>query len=110
MCITVPVPPVKHESDLKTNKNYGVSMSQCLIEIEKYLKFVHNEFIDFQHFQREKDDCINIFEKEVEELSKSWASLQDERRYIKKKRNRGRSQADPNAVSEDAGKPRSMAP
>ena len=25
-------------------------MSQCLIEIEKYLKFVHREFVDFQHF------------------------------------------------------------
>ena len=34
----------------------------------------------------EKDDWIHIFEKEVEELSKSWATLQEERKNLQKKK------------------------
>lgn len=64
----------------------AVSFNQCLFEIEKYIKFIHDQFFEVQNFKQEKDDWIHIFEKEVEELSKSWATLQEERKNLHKKK------------------------
>jgi predicted nuclease with TOPRIM domain len=80
----MPVPSVRHETDIKSDRKGSVTMTKCLLEIEKYIKFTHEQFFEVENYKREKDDCINIFEKEVEELSKSWASLQEERKLIEK--------------------------
>ena len=79
---TSPVPPVKHESDTKNWKKGSVTMTQWMQEIEKYVKFLHSEFYEVDNFKKEKDDWINIFEREVEELSKSWQSIQEEKKDI----------------------------
>ena len=78
ICTPFPVPPVKHESELRADKK-GVSMTQWLVEVEKYIKFVHDYFSDFEHTKN-----INIFEKEVEELSKSWEMIKEEKKSIEK--------------------------
>jgi hypothetical protein len=77
-----PVPPVKHESEIKPDKK-GVSMTQWLVEIEKYIKFVHGYFSEFEHCKN-----IDIFEKEVEELSKSWEMLKEEKKLVEQTKQR----------------------
>ncbi|CAI2385224.1 unnamed protein product [Moneuplotes crassus] len=78
------VPSVKHESEVKNCKKGSITMTQCMQEIEKYIKFLHSQFYEVENYKKEKDDCIHIFEKEVEELSKNWACIQEEKRYIEK--------------------------
>lgn len=58
-------------------------MTQCLLEIEKYIKFVHDYFSEFEHCKN-----IDIFEKEVEELSKNWEMLKEEKKLVEQTKQR----------------------
>ena len=57
------------------DQSSNISMQQCLGEIQKCLQYIQKEFVDYQHYKSDKDDCITIFEREVEELSKNWDAL-----------------------------------